>query len=225
MATVFVSGATGVIGRATVPQLLASGHTVRVLSRSEANDAAIRALGAEPVRGICLTRIRYAKRLRGQMPFSISPRASRPVPICDGAPPGSRTIAFALKVRRTLSTRPSRPAHKFSSIPASPSFIPTAATHGSTPYRPPSLPPTSSYQPSPLSRSSAFRGKRRARNLAATRGALRERSRLDPGAATARPPRDFGVRQPPGSIHADDLDRRRRVGSGGRAQPRSLRAL
>jgi nucleoside-diphosphate-sugar epimerase len=51
MATVFVSGATGVLGRATVPQLLASGHTVRALSRGEANDAAIRALGGEPVRG------------------------------------------------------------------------------------------------------------------------------------------------------------------------------
>ncbi|MCD6058304.1 MAG: NAD(P)-dependent oxidoreductase, partial [Thermomicrobiales bacterium] len=51
MATVFVSGATGVLGRATVPQLLASGHTVRALSRSEGNDAAIRVLGAEPVRG------------------------------------------------------------------------------------------------------------------------------------------------------------------------------
>src|SRR5918998_2278614 len=51
MATVFVSGATGVLGRATIPQLLASGHAVLALSRGEANDAAIRALGAEPVRG------------------------------------------------------------------------------------------------------------------------------------------------------------------------------
>jgi 2-alkyl-3-oxoalkanoate reductase len=51
MATVFVTGATGVLGRATIPQLLASGHTVRALSRGEANDAAIKALGAEPIRG------------------------------------------------------------------------------------------------------------------------------------------------------------------------------
>jgi 2-alkyl-3-oxoalkanoate reductase len=51
MTTVFVTGATGVLGRATVPQLLASGYTVRALSRNEANDATIRALGAEPVRG------------------------------------------------------------------------------------------------------------------------------------------------------------------------------
>jgi nucleoside-diphosphate-sugar epimerase len=51
MTTVFVTGATGVLGRATIPQLLASGYTVRALSRGEANDATIRALGAEPVRG------------------------------------------------------------------------------------------------------------------------------------------------------------------------------
>src|SRR5918998_2606463 len=51
MATVFVSGATGVLGRAAIPQLRAAGHTVRALSRGEANDAAISGLGAEPVRG------------------------------------------------------------------------------------------------------------------------------------------------------------------------------
>jgi nucleoside-diphosphate-sugar epimerase len=50
MTAVFVTGATGVLGRATIPQLLASGYSVRALSRGEANDAAIRALGAEPVR-------------------------------------------------------------------------------------------------------------------------------------------------------------------------------
>jgi nucleoside-diphosphate-sugar epimerase len=50
MATAFVTGATGVLGRATIPQLLASGYTVRALSRGKANDAAIHALGAEPVR-------------------------------------------------------------------------------------------------------------------------------------------------------------------------------
>ena len=51
MSIVFVTGPTGVLGRATIPQLIASGHTVRALSRSDANDVAIRALGAEPVRG------------------------------------------------------------------------------------------------------------------------------------------------------------------------------
>lgn len=50
MSTVFVTGPTGVLGRATIPLLVASGYAVRALSRSDANDAAIRALGAEPVR-------------------------------------------------------------------------------------------------------------------------------------------------------------------------------
>ncbi len=50
MSTVFVTGPTGVLGRATIPQLITRGHTVRALSRSDANDAAILALGAHPVR-------------------------------------------------------------------------------------------------------------------------------------------------------------------------------
>src|SRR4051812_35859938 len=50
MTTIFVTGVTGVLGRATVPQLLASGHSVQALSRGDENDAAIRALGAAPVR-------------------------------------------------------------------------------------------------------------------------------------------------------------------------------
>jgi nucleoside-diphosphate-sugar epimerase len=48
--TVFVTGATGVLGRATVPLLVAGGHRVRALSRSPEHDDPVRALGAEPVR-------------------------------------------------------------------------------------------------------------------------------------------------------------------------------
>ncbi|MBW3633938.1 MAG: NAD-dependent epimerase/dehydratase family protein [Chloroflexi bacterium] len=51
MSAVFVTGATGVLGRTTIPLLLAAGYSVRALSHSESNDAAIRALGAEPARG------------------------------------------------------------------------------------------------------------------------------------------------------------------------------
>lgn len=46
---VFVTGATGALGRVTVPRLLADGHRVRALARSEANHAALGAAGAEPV--------------------------------------------------------------------------------------------------------------------------------------------------------------------------------
>lgn len=51
MATVFITGATGVLGRATIPRLLAAGHLVRALSRNSRSDEAITAMGAEPVRG------------------------------------------------------------------------------------------------------------------------------------------------------------------------------
>lgn len=47
---VFVTGATGVLGKPTVRMLLDSGHTVRALARSEDNDSRLREAGAEPVR-------------------------------------------------------------------------------------------------------------------------------------------------------------------------------
>lgn len=46
---VFVTGATGTLGRPAVRLLVASGHQVRALSRSEANDRVIRELGGEPI--------------------------------------------------------------------------------------------------------------------------------------------------------------------------------
>ena len=45
---VFVAGATGVIGRRLVPQLLAAGHEVTGMVRSESRADAVRSLGAEP---------------------------------------------------------------------------------------------------------------------------------------------------------------------------------
>lgn len=46
---VFVTGATGVLGRPIVRRLVASGHEVRTLSHSAANAATLRSLGVEPV--------------------------------------------------------------------------------------------------------------------------------------------------------------------------------
>ena len=46
---IFVAGATGAIGRPLVPQLLAAGHEVVGMTRSEERAAAIRAAGAEAV--------------------------------------------------------------------------------------------------------------------------------------------------------------------------------
>ncbi len=46
---IFVTGATGVIGKALVPQLAATGHTVTALSRSPHNDEMLSRMGAHPV--------------------------------------------------------------------------------------------------------------------------------------------------------------------------------
>lgn len=46
---VFVAGATGVLGRATVPRLLAAGHQVRGHARSPGKATQLEAQGAEPV--------------------------------------------------------------------------------------------------------------------------------------------------------------------------------
>lgn len=48
---IFVTGATGVLGRPVVRQLAQAGHHVRGLARSEQNAAMLRELGAEPVCG------------------------------------------------------------------------------------------------------------------------------------------------------------------------------
>lgn len=46
---VFVAGATGVLGRATVPRLVAAGHEVRAHARTPEKAARLRGQGAEPV--------------------------------------------------------------------------------------------------------------------------------------------------------------------------------
>lgn len=48
---VFVTGGTGLLGRHVITALVARGDTVVALARSDAADAALRALGADPLRG------------------------------------------------------------------------------------------------------------------------------------------------------------------------------
>jgi nucleoside-diphosphate-sugar epimerase len=47
---VFLAGGTGVLGRATVPRLVAAGHQVSAVSRREESDRALRDAGAVPLR-------------------------------------------------------------------------------------------------------------------------------------------------------------------------------
>ncbi len=46
---VFIAGATGVLGRATVPRLVAAGHQVLGVARTQGKGAQLRAQGAEPL--------------------------------------------------------------------------------------------------------------------------------------------------------------------------------
>src|SRR3954447_20138904 len=48
---VFVTGGTGTIGSAVVAELVANGHTVLALARSDASEQAVKAAGAEELRG------------------------------------------------------------------------------------------------------------------------------------------------------------------------------
>jgi nucleoside-diphosphate-sugar epimerase len=55
---VFVAGATGVIGKQLVPRLVAAGHEVQGMTRSESKQAMLRELGAVPVSRTHLTPMR-----------------------------------------------------------------------------------------------------------------------------------------------------------------------
>ncbi|KAF4612810.1 hypothetical protein G7Y89_g15563 [Cudoniella acicularis] len=48
---IFITGATGYIGSVCAEKAIAEGHTVHGLSRTEAGDAKLKALGAVPIRG------------------------------------------------------------------------------------------------------------------------------------------------------------------------------
>jgi len=63
--TTFVTGGTGFLGGAIVQRLVALGRPVKALARSEEGARAVRALGAEPVRGDVLNRRTLTAAMRG----------------------------------------------------------------------------------------------------------------------------------------------------------------
>ena len=65
---VFVAGATGAIGRQLVPRLVAAGHEVHGMTRSESKQAMLRDLGAVPVVVDALDRDRVAKAVGAARP-------------------------------------------------------------------------------------------------------------------------------------------------------------
>lgn len=61
---VFVTGATGVLGKSVISLLIASGHQVYALSRSEKNAAVIRQSGAEPITADLFDSVSLARALK-----------------------------------------------------------------------------------------------------------------------------------------------------------------
>ena len=68
---VFVAGGTGAMGRRLVPQLLAAGHTVVAMTRSERNASWLRALGADAAIADALDRSAVVQALRRAQPDAV----------------------------------------------------------------------------------------------------------------------------------------------------------
>ena len=74
---IFVTGATGVLGKAVLPLLIEAGHQVYALSRSEKNAVDIRQMGAEPIRADLFDRASLTRALEETQPTAIVHLATR----------------------------------------------------------------------------------------------------------------------------------------------------
>lgn len=75
--SIIVTGASGMLGRRLVQRLVAAGHDVRGLARSEAAEAAVAGIGATPVRRILRDRVPLRRR-RPDLNKPLSLDAPRP---------------------------------------------------------------------------------------------------------------------------------------------------
>ncbi len=104
---VFVAGATGVLGRALVPQLVARGHELVGMTRSASKQDLVRSLGARPVVADALDRDAVAQAVTSAEPEVIVHQLtalSGPMSVRDARHPDRSPMAIMTNRLRTEAT-------------------------------------------------------------------------------------------------------------------------
>src|SRR5919107_133253 len=104
---VFVAGATGVLGRALVPQLVARGHEVTGMTRSASKQDLVRGLGARPVVADALDPVAVARAVASAEPEVIVHQLtalSGPISVREARQPDRSSAAIMTNRLRTEAT-------------------------------------------------------------------------------------------------------------------------